>query len=388
MTGTGLKLPRGADELLREFPLKEPDFEAQAQAIEARLQAPLAAPLGDLLAVPDLSAEPGEPVRAAASATGSLTELARRSLHQPTDDSTALVKELLAVTSQARRPDAEMVARVRAAGKTGGATPLPSGATPLPLGERPSGVVARVGVAAAAPPPEPRPAKRGLMWGGLAGALALAAAAVLFFRPAAHEAPSSAARLEPAVATVAPQPPEPARAPAVVTKAQNDGVLSPEALAMAPEPKSHEVGGNGAKPAAPLAAASPAKARPMSGGVPAPEPAHADAEPKSASAATPVEPPLEPAMKPAQGSTDSLPLSPSGGAVSTALGAVRSQAQACLAGQNGAVTAVVTFSSDGHVTGVSAGGPSGACIQAALSKARLSPFARDQFRATTTIRPP
>jgi hypothetical protein len=100
------------------------------------------------------------------------------------------------------------------------------------------------------------------------------------------------------------------------------------------------------------------------------------------------EPPAEPPMKPAEGNTDSIPLSPSGGAVSTALGAVRSGAQACLAGQNESVVAVVTFASDGHVASVSAGGPSGGCIQAALSKAHIAPFAKERFSATTTIRPP
>jgi hypothetical protein len=37
---------------------------------------------------------------------------------------------------------------------------------------------------------------------------------------------------------------------------------------------------------------------------------------------------------------------------------------------------------------VSASGPSAACIQAALSKAHIAPFAKDSFSATTTIRPP
>jgi hypothetical protein len=71
-----------------------------------------------------------------------------------------------------------------------------------------------------------------------------------------------------------------------------------------------------------------------------------------------------------------------------ALSSVRGDAQACLAGQTTPVTAVVTFAADGHVLRVSAGGPSGACIRAALSKAHIAPFARESFSATTTIRPP
>ena len=76
------------------------------------------------------------------------------------------------------------------------------------------------------------------------------------------------------------------------------------------------------------------------------------------------------------------------GAVSTALNSVRGGAQACLAGQTDSVSAVVTFASDGHVLRVSASGSSAACIQAALSKARIAPFAKESFSATTTIRPP
>jgi hypothetical protein len=52
------------------------------------------------------------------------------------------------------------------------------------------------------------------------------------------------------------------------------------------------------------------------------------------------------------------------------------------------VTATVTFASDGRVLRVSASGPSGACIQGALSKAHIAPFAKESFSATTTIRPP
>jgi hypothetical protein len=96
----------------------------------------------------------------------------------------------------------------------------------------------------------------------------------------------------------------------------------------------------------------------------------------------------EPPLKPAEGNSGSVPLNPSAGAVSTALSSVRGGAQACLAGQTDPVNAVVTFASDGHVLRVSASGPSAACIQAALSKAHIAPFAKESFSATTTIRPP
>jgi hypothetical protein len=170
--------------------------------------------------------------------------------------------------------------------------------------------------------------------------------------------------------------------------------VSPDSLAAAPAPqavaardvaKSAPKGGGPAlaapsKPGAAAGAASPERVELADD----PEPATpvAAAEPKSAPAAP------EPPLKPAHGASGDVPLTPSAGAVSTALSAVRGGAQACLAGQTGAVSAVVTFAADGHVQRVSAGGPAGACIQAALSKARIAPFARDSFSATTTIRPP
>lgn len=383
MSGPTLKLPSGADEWLRDFPVSEPDFEAQAKTIEARLHARLDGSADDVLKAPELTPEPGEPAKAPVR---SFTEMARQSVQQPThDDSTALVKELLAATSQARRPDADMVARVRAAGKSPATTPLPSG-------ERPSGVVARAAAAPAAPVAAEAPTnRRGVMLGTLGAALAVAAAIALFVRSGASDAPPP---LEDRSATSAAEvvPLAPPRTEDVPAK-PSPGVLgSPDALATSAEPTANETTGATPKTAtAPGAASLASKAQPAGAIATKPGKVVLQDDPqteKTAGAERQAEPPPEPAMKPAEGSTDNVPLSPSGGAVSTALGAVRGGAQACLAGQSSSVTAVVTFASDGHVTSVTAGGPSGACIQAALSKARLTPFARDHFSATTTIRPP
>jgi hypothetical protein len=226
--------------------------------------------------------------------------------------------------------------------------------------------------------------------GTIGAAMAVAAAFALFVKSGAPEAPP--VRDVPATPAVAVAPPDVARAEPHSTKASEGVVSSPDALAMSPESVANEAARPSPKAAAATGTASPGgKAQPASASSPKPGKVVLEDDPKTektASAAPQLEPPPEPQMKPAEGSTDSVPLSPSGGAVSTALGAVRSGAQACLAGQSGSVTAVVTFASDGHVTSVTAGGPSGACIQAALSKARLTPFARDHFSATTTIRPP
>ena len=63
MSEPTLKLQRNADELLRDFPATEPDFEAQAQAIQARLKgSPGGMVFDDWLKLPELPAEPGERV--------------------------------------------------------------------------------------------------------------------------------------------------------------------------------------------------------------------------------------------------------------------------------------------------------------------------------------
>jgi hypothetical protein len=375
MSEPTLKLPRGADQLLQSFPAGEPDFEAQAKEIEARLATGVAnagVTFDQVLAAPSLDAEAGEPaapseVRAAPVPKSSFAEMARKSL-QKKDDSAEL-KELLAATAQSRRPNAEMVERVRAAGRA--ATAVSATGTPLPSSSRepsaeeaarPSGVVAR-----ARPTPRtaaPSPNQRGTII-GIAG-VAVGIAACVAPTPHAVGAAVPAAKPE-------------------------EGVVSPDSLAAAPQAVAvHEAAKASPKsapaalgvPSKPAAAAS-ARASERVELADDPEPAPvAAADPKSAPAAP------EPQLKPAHGTSGDVPLTPSAGAVSTALSSVRGGAQACLAGQSDAVTAVVTFASDGHVLRVSASGPSGACIQAALSKAHIAPFARDSFSATTTIRPP
>ncbi|HEX2877523.1 MAG TPA: hypothetical protein VHP33_40020 [Polyangiaceae bacterium] len=401
-----LKLQRNADELLREFPGNEPDFEAQARAIEARLKgSPGGVVFDDLLRVPELPPEPGEgaapsSVRAASAPKSNFAEMARKSV-QKQDDATELAKELLAATAHSRRPNAEMVERVRAAGRAAAtATPLPTTETTADEA-RPSGVVTRAVAPAAAPaaPTNDNGNRIGIIFGVVGSLVAIAACVALFLKSGQDDGRSSAAAL--AAAQKANDAPATAAAtPAAATPAakSNEGVVSPEALKEASPAAAHEVAAVGAAPktgGAPAPAAAPgAKAAPSASPSAVaqqpvvleedPEPAQsAPAEPK----ATPA-PAAEPPLKPAEGNTGSVPLQPSAGAISTALSSVRASAQACLAGQTDPVSATVTFASDGHVLRVSAGGPAGACIQAALSKAHIAPFAKESFSAPTTIRPP
>lgn len=402
-----LKLPGAADQLLQSFPANEPDFEAQAKAVEARLAAGNVndgVAFDDLLKAPDLVAEAGEPgapsrVRPATAPKSNFAEMARKSLQQK-DDGAELAKELLAATAKSRRPDAEMVERVRAAGRAPISASTTATVTPLPSSSRqaneasseeaarPSGVVARALPAPATASPANQ---RGTIIGIAGVAVGIAACVALFLNSGeSHDATSATLAAEKA----AQQPEAPRAVPAAAAEKSEEGVVSPEALAAAPRaalaPDAAKVAARGA-PAAGPAPAAPSKAGAASSAVAQqnvvldddPEPA----KPVAAAEAKPA-PAAEPPLKPAEGNSGDVPLTPSAGAVSTALSAVRSGAQACLAGQTAPVTAVVTFAANGHVLRVSAAGPSGACIQAALSKAHIAPFARESFSATTTIRPP
>jgi hypothetical protein len=416
MTPPTLKLQAGAEELLQDFAMTEPDFEAQASAITAKLGSkPGEGALSDddLFRAPALPAESGEPslpvppsaVRAARDVRdvrkSSFTEMARKSLKKGEDDSTALAKELMAATAQSRRPDAALVERVKAAGRAAAtATPLPTNEA-----ERTSGVVTRVEAAVAAPAAPasvaaPAPASPGLNRGTVIGifgtVVALAACFALYVKSSEPKASPTSVALQAerdSKAPVAVAKPETAAVGAVEATKPSEAVLSPEALAASEPPAAVA----SEKPSVAKAGAAPVPA--MAGAKPVAAPSSAPKQElvELAEDPTPQQAPVaqkksesepEPQLKPAEGSSGSVPLSPSAGAVSTALGSVRSGASACLAGQTESVSASVTFASDGHVLSVRASGPAAACIQAALSKAHVAPFAKESFTASTTVRPP
>ncbi|HLK40851.1 MAG TPA: hypothetical protein VKU41_29055 [Polyangiaceae bacterium] len=92
----------------------------------------------------------------------------------------------------------------------------------------------------------------------------------------------------------------------------------------------------------------------------------------------------------------SVPRRPSLGAVQGALGAVMPAARLCLGPDDPICRASITFQSDGRVESVSLEGgsvagalgkPAEACIRAALSRARVPPFAQPVFTVPATVRP-
>lgn len=83
---------------------------------------------------------------------------------------------------------------------------------------------------------------------------------------------------------------------------------------------------------------------------------------------------------------------PSPGAIQAAVGSVMGAARACTAGLTGASRAAVTFGSDGQVRSVTVSGPAQgtgaeACIQTALGRARVQPFARSSYTVKLSVRP-
>jgi hypothetical protein len=391
MTEPSIKLPARAEALLSELPLFEPDFDAQFAAIQAALaRAPEPGDAAlDVLAVPDLAAVTGEPGPSSSvrASSGSLAELARRSVSKSEADTHGVLQELRVSTAHYRRPDQQMVERVRAAGKSATQTPLPGEEEEAP---RASGVALRAKPDDAHTPPAQRSA-RSRQWALAAGgALALAAGAALLLRGGESTtfAPvAPAPEVEQPLSAAQRDEPQHASLPQAPANAQGELAVSPESLAEAPAPaRTPRAPAGGAQAARPRTAVAQGPARAPSGAssIVLDEERSVPPAPNTSPEAAVDEPPLAPA----HATTADMPLQPSAGAVSAALGGVRPRAQACLAGHSGAATAVVTFASNGTVARVSATGPAAACIQEALSKARIQPFARDTFSATTTIRPP
>ena len=387
MTTEPRLLPR-AEALLGELAqdVEGRDWEAQARGIVEKLDTVALGSTPDtLLAPPLLIAEPGElaeppneEVREAGS-TLSLSELARSVAQKPargTKD--PLVKQSLAVAA---------AARARA--------PAPRAAVPQPLAASP-----RSSEPAAVREPAPSSSTRSFLMGA---GVAIAAAAVmaLLLRPAAQEtsAPQAQAQAQAQAEPVAPAAaPPPATAPersveaqvaadraapdadprlaAPVMESPAEVALAPQKLALkeaAPERK----GAPGAAPRAVAAGAPKAKRA-------AAAPELVDLAEDAGSA--PVKPAEESArLRPAAGiASNTVTDRPSTGAAQAAIGSVLGAARACVAGLAGASTANIVFTSEGSVSkvtlsGPAAGTPAGQCVESALRRARVAPFAQPTY---------
>jgi hypothetical protein len=102
----------------------------------------------------------------------------------------------------------------------------------------------------------------------------------------------------------------------------------------------------------------------------------------------------EQALEPAAGKAEDglLPDKPSTGAVQAAIASVMNAARACVAGSTEATPVTVVFASNGAVKSVALSGnaantPAGKCIQSALSRAKVAPFAQNAFSVGVSVRP-
>ncbi|MEO7037749.1 MAG: hypothetical protein ABI548_27530 [Polyangiaceae bacterium] len=412
MTGRRSSPELGAnlEAALASFPVTERDWEKEALAVEARLsKSDLGSTDAALLAAP-LPNEPGEP-NAPLSATAtplthsgvrtqSLADIARRSVENKQAAEREMARETLMLAS--KRPSALEVRALREVmnSKLPPAPPSAADVGAAPLAQASAGVVS---ARHAATVPHARAAAARSPWPhlGLAAVGIALAAGVLFWlrQPAPIPVP---------MVVAAP----PAEAPKATTTDLNaNGVAEPARVPAAPlapvavAPDAlPEIAVNAAQPTHDKAIATGAHspAPNASGAGPKPEKVELEDAPAtpvaSAPAASPAEQavanalPPDPTMRPADSTGGAVPAKPSTGAVQAALGAVMSGARHCVAGNDAPSSAVLVFASDGHVqsvsvSGAAAGKPSGGCIEAQLSRARVQPFAGSSFSVSATVRP-
>jgi hypothetical protein len=409
-------LPAAAEALLGAWPLNEPaedEWERRAVAIDERARKAepgsteavwLAAPLpadpdasGPRAAVAAVPAQPPAPASVPPPAPASvpppapsvrprsLTDLAREVVAQErARDTSDIALESLEVARAARRSAPSLSDALAAAPNARPATPsvppasqaqpLPPNVVPLPVAAQPPATSGRRGT------------------GAFVGITLLGAAAAGLIVWRSRVPPASVVPEQPAVtaATVAQASPETAK-PSGPTGVPIEQLGAPQPGSVAAGPK----------PAAPLASAAPAKSagetRSDGEKVVLEDDAPLGSEKVAAKADPPAPSPADDPdesdgkRKPAEMPTD-LPQQPSTGAVQAAVGAVMGGARACIAGHDEASRATVTFGSDGSVKSVSVSGPAGgtpaaACIQGALRKARVAPFAKDSYSVGFSIRP-
>ncbi|HEY0469938.1 MAG TPA: hypothetical protein VGC79_37385 [Polyangiaceae bacterium] len=364
-------LGSSAEATLGAFPFPERDWESDARAVEARLTDNARGSTDASLLAAPLPSETDEPSSLSASATPltnsgvrtqSLAELARRSVEKKQANERQMARESLALAAQQRQ------------------MPLPSAALPAAVSVSHAAPIAGSNVAPSLAAPNRFP-KVALAL----PALALAAAALLWFRQPDEATP------------LATQAPAPTTASAVAASS----VADPQRTATQDAP--HGIDPNslpGEAASAPAPDSASAKLSPTSSAATASAAAKTGASKlalkgeRAASGSVAVEQslPPDPTLRPADSRGADLPTKPTTGAVQAALGSVMSGARHCVAGDDAPSSAVVVFGSDGRVqhvsvSGFAAGKSSATCIEAQLSRARVQPFAAPNFSVNATVRP-
>jgi hypothetical protein len=409
MSDRNSRLPPRAEALLSSFSIPERDFEAMEERVRAQIaQTTIGSTPAALLEAP-LPAEPGEQEDAAPSSspTTRLSDLARAVANKKVDAAAdaEIARETLSVANKLRSQTDVLLERMRAAPRSAepplrpralpSANELPAPATPVrlapppvtPASDRPAAAAATTGKGS-----------RRFAWIGGAGlSLAAAAALIVLVRQ-----PGDGRESAPVAAVQAPDeskgkqaaPAGTATPAATATTETAAAPPLPEPAAAPKEPVTDDRAIEGTAPAV--------RARPTSGGAPAPVKRHArgervvlDEAPASApkAASERAQAAAENELKPAAGKTDGLlPDKPSTGAVQAAIASVMNAARACVAGADAPIPATVMFGPNGAVksvvvSGAAQGSPAGKCIQSALGRAKVAPFAQNTFSVGVSVRP-
>lgn len=242
---------------------------------------------------------------------------------------------------------------------------------------------------------------RGPWVGIVVGAIGLAAGFGLYLRSQHSESqPVAVAEQREQAKAVAPAAaPEPEAKPATPHPAspEPEAKLEPSTLdSLTPQrtPHAETKPGSGAKAANTAEAQAPAPAAGGKGKVVAEKIVLDEEKPAPKTAPSGAAHPGDAKLRPAElSSAGGMTERPSAGAAQAAVGAVLGAARACVAGHPQPSSAQLVFSSDGQVQSVSVGGPAAgtpaaACIESALKKARVQPFAASSFSLGVTVRPP
>lgn len=420
MSNESSRLPPRAEALLAELSTSEIDWEAQAESIERRLvDVALGSTDAALLAAP-LPQQPGEPEAPSPSLSTPprteprFAELARKALPKSArHEASQLYKESLSVAAAARATSDATFERVRSVPSP--AAPRVSSSPAASVTPAEESVSASAGTLSAAPvvqepaatsrgpaaPAVPRGRGAGApFFAGVGVSIAAAAALALFLQTRGPtEAPINAAEGSASSVANAPTSSPPA-APAQRSTAEAPAQGVPLDALPREGATTQAIPGSAAPgdppPAQPpLATGSADAARVAStprAAASGPGPAAGQAKVSSAGAAdptnTPPEPPT-PKLRPAAGASGGLADKPSTGAIQAALGSVMTSARRCLAGSPTAASAVVVFGADGAVRNVTVtpGGAAAACVESALSQARVAPFAARSFSVKVPVRP-
>jgi hypothetical protein len=400
------RLPAGAEALLQGLPLPEPDFEALATRIDARVATTVPGSTDDALLAAPFPDEAGEELPAPAQpAAPRLSDLARAVAQKRTDAAdTELAREALSAASKLRSQTDVLVERMRAAPKAAEPPLRPAAAEAVPARPLPPPPVPRAEAYAASAPPPARTEKEKkssltAFWGGAGLVLAAAAAWVVLVgspkKPEASRADTAVAAAPAASAVAQVEVPKEVEHP-LPPVAAAETTPAPAAEPAAAEQVAIAKGGasRGADSEGSSAASAPVAARAKKSSA-RPEKVELDAAPAKPAAQAPAGPSNQDAqLKPAAGepAEDLMPDKPSTGAVQAAIASVMGSARSCVAGADGPTPATVIFGSNGSVKSVVVGGavegtPAGKCISAALSRAKVAPFAQSSFSVGVSVRP-